>query len=134
MDRVASATIVVADDNADLLQMLAWILEAEGYEVHTANDGLAAVELAAEHRPSVMVLDLGMPKLDGYATARVVREQPWGESIWLVAHSGYGRREDKRRAMAAGFDIHLTKPIDPRSLTQLVDRLRRTAERAREPD
>lgn len=115
--------IVIADDNDDLLQMLAWFLEGEGFEVHAATDGREALRLAQKHRPEVMILDLGMPDVDGYETAKQVRSAPWGDETKLVAHSGYGRRDDKRRALAAGFDVHLTKPVDPHELVEVIERL-----------
>ena len=117
------ACIVIADDNADLLQMLAWFLEGEGFEVHTAVNGREALELGESLRPAVMILDLGMPDVDGYEAAKRVRSASWGVDMKLVAHSGYGRREDKRRAHAAGFDVHLTKPIDPHDLVRLIEEL-----------
>lgn len=120
-ERSDRARIVIADDNEDLLQMLAWFLEGEGFEVHSALDGHEAVRLAEQHRPDVMILDLGMPGVDGYEAARTVRARPWGDATKLVAHSGYGRREDKHRALEAGFDVHLTKPVDPRELVRLIE-------------
>ncbi len=115
--------IVIADDNDDLLQMLAWFLEGEGFEVHAATDGREALRLAEVHRPEVMILDLGMPDVDGYEAARTVRSTAWGAGTRLVAHSGYGRSDDKRRALAAGFDVHLTKPVDPHELVHVIERL-----------
>jgi CheY-like chemotaxis protein/two-component sensor histidine kinase len=108
----AARRIVVADDNEDVLDVLAWMLESQGHEVHVARDGLEAVEAAATYRPDVVLLDLGMPRLDGYGAAHRIRAQPWGRAMKLIAQSGYGQESDKRKAMAAGFDLHLTKPID----------------------
>jgi CheY-like chemotaxis protein len=125
---VVRARIVIADDNDDLLQMLAWFLEGEGFEVHAGVDGREAMRLAEIHRPDVMILDLGMPEIDGYETAKAVRSEPWGDDTKLVAHSGYGRREDEQRALAAGFDVHVTKPADPQALVDLIERLCSTRE------
>jgi CheY-like chemotaxis protein len=119
-ERRGGLCIVLADDNDDLLQMTAWTLEWAGCTVHTATHGARALELADLHRPDVVILDLGMPKLDGYETARAIRARPWGAGVRLIAHSGYGQADDKRRALDAGFDLHLTKPIDPDSLIRAV--------------
>jgi CheY-like chemotaxis protein/two-component sensor histidine kinase len=108
----ASRRILIADDNDDALQTLSWLLESQGHEVHTARDGLEAVKAAAEVRPEVVILDIGMPNLDGYGAAQRIREQPWGQQITLVAQTGWGQPSDKLRAQQAGFDLHLTKPID----------------------
>jgi PAS domain S-box-containing protein len=108
--------ILIADDNDDALQTLSWLLESQGHEVYTARDGLEAVETAAEVRPEIVILDIGMPNLDGYGAARRIRAQPWGRPMKLVAQTGWGQPSDKQRAKQAGFDLHLTKPID-------VDRL-----------
>jgi PAS domain S-box-containing protein len=112
----ASRRILIADDNDDALQTLSWLLESQGHEVHTARDGLEAVEAAAAVRPEIVILDIGMPNLDGYGAAERIRGQPWGRPMKLVAQTGWGQPSDKLRAKQAGFDLHLTKPID-------VDRL-----------
>ena len=114
---------MVADDDADLRQMLAWTLESAGWDVRTAEDGVRALDLVERHLPDVVILDLGMPRLDGYETARAIRRRPWGTEIKLVAHSGDGLAQDKARALKAGFDVHVTKPARPRDLIQLVARL-----------
>jgi CheY-like chemotaxis protein len=114
--RSASRRILIADDNDDALQTLSWLLESQGHEVHTARDGLEAVETAAAVRPEIVILDIGMPNLDGYGAAERIRRQPWGRPMKLVAQTGWGQPSDKLRAKQAGFDLHLTKPID-------VDRL-----------
>jgi len=114
------ARIVVADDNQDAAQSLAFMLEIDGHDVRVAHDGLEAIEIGESFRPQVMLLDIGMPRLDGYATARELRGRPWGGSISLVALTGWGQEEDRRRAEEAGFDRHLVKPVDPRILSALI--------------
>ena len=111
--------VLVADDLHDAAELLALVLRRQGHEVHVAYDGIAALELAREHRPEVMLLDIGMPGLNGYETARAVRKEPWGAQPLLVAITGWGQEHDKREASAAGFDRHLTKPVDAAALQGL---------------
>jgi signal transduction histidine kinase len=115
--------ILVADDNADALESLATLLELSGHEVFSASNGALALESAERHRPEVALLDIGMPKLDGYEVARRIRAQPWGRRITLVALTGWGQESDRRRSGEAGFDSHLVKPLDLDKLTALLDRL-----------
>jgi signal transduction histidine kinase/CheY-like chemotaxis protein len=112
--------ILVADDNRDAADSLAMILRLGGHEVHVVRDGQEAFEAAAWFRPDVALLDIGMPRLNGYEAARRVRGQPWGEGVVLVAVTGWGQEEDKRRASENGFDHHLTKPVDPAALEKLL--------------
>jgi PAS domain S-box-containing protein len=120
--RTPSRRIVVADDNRDAADSLALLLRLAGHEVHAVHDGQGAVEAAAWFKPDVAFLDLGMPRLNGLEAARRIREQPWGQNILLVAVTGWGQEEDKRRAAEAGFDRHLTKPVDPAALQEVVAR------------
>ncbi|MDC0722001.1 ATP-binding protein [Nannocystis bainbridge] len=113
--------IVVADDNVDNADTLAMLLEALGHEVFTVYDGEAAVRACAEVRPDVVFLDIGMPRRDGYEVCRWIRQQPWGGATLVIAQTGWGQDEDRRRAAAAGFDHHLTKPADPDRLLALLD-------------
>jgi signal transduction histidine kinase len=115
--------ILLADDNEDALESLATLLECDGHEVHTASDGAKALELAAKCKPDVALLDIGMPKLDGYELARLIRAQPWGKSIVLIALTGWGQDDDRRRSREVGFDSHLVKPLDPDALSTLLARL-----------
>jgi PAS domain S-box-containing protein len=115
--------ILVADDNRDAADSLTMLLQLAGHEVRTAHDGREAVEAAAAFRPDVALLDIGMPGLTGYEVARRVREQPGGAGVVLVAITGWGQEEDKRRAAEAGFDHHLTKPVDPLALERLLSAL-----------
>jgi signal transduction histidine kinase/CheY-like chemotaxis protein len=117
--------ILVADDNRDAADSLAMMSRLAGHEVHAAHDGQDAVGAAAWFRPDVALLDIGMPKLNGFDAARRIREQPSGKDMVLVAITGWGQEEDKRRATEAGFDHHLTKPVDPAALEDLLTGLKR---------
>ena len=108
--------IVIADDNRDSADSMAMLLEAGGHEVHVAYDGAEAVETANRVQPDAVLLDIGMPKMNGFECARAIRGQPWSAGRLLIALTGWGQEEDKRRALEAGFDRHLTKPVDPVTL------------------
>jgi len=112
--------ILVADDNVDSANSLAMLLELFGNHVQTANDGLAAVLLAEKFIPQVIMLDIGMPKLNGYETCRRIREFPWGAEAIIIALTGWGQDEDKRLSKEAGFDHHIVKPVDPDELEKLL--------------
>ena len=112
--------IVIADDNRDSADSMAMLLEAGGHEVHVAYDGAEAVAAADKTRPDVIQLDIGMPKMDGFECARAIRGQPWAAGTLLIALTGWGQEEDKRRALEAGFDRHLTKPVDPATLEAVL--------------
>jgi PAS domain S-box-containing protein len=112
--------IVVADDNRDAADSLAMLLQVTGNEVRTANDGQHAVEVAEAFRPDVVLLDIGMPRLNGYDACRRLREQPWGRDILIVALTGWGQEEDKRRSEEAGFNTHMVKPVAPAALERLL--------------
>jgi CheY-like chemotaxis protein len=112
--------VLVVDDNVDAAASLALLLEAYGHAVQTAHDGRAALALAADFVPQVVLLDIGLPGLDGYAVARQLRRQPGLEGAMLVALTGYGQEEDRRRSREAGLDRHLVKPVDPAELERLL--------------
>ena len=116
----ARCELIVADDNADALQSLAMLLELEGHTVRTASDGIAALSLAQQKIPDVMLLDIGMPGLNGYEVASRVRDLNGGEAVMLVALTGWGQPADRHRAREAGFDHHLTKPIAYEELAGLL--------------
>jgi CheY-like chemotaxis protein len=127
-ERSSARRILVAEDNDDAAEMLEVMMQMMGHEVKVVRDGLEALDAAAEFKPQVMLLDIGMPKLNGYDTARRVRQQQWGKNITLIALTGWGQEKDKQLAHEAGFDIHLVKPIDPKILQELLtspDQLRR---------
>jgi signal transduction histidine kinase len=115
--------ILVADDNSDALESLTILLELGGHEVFSAANGALALESAERNLPEVALLDIGMPKLDGYEVARRIRAQPWGRRITLVALTGWGQDSDRRRSGEAGFDSHLVKPLDLDKLMELLGRL-----------
>ncbi|MEX2560749.1 MAG: response regulator [Pirellulales bacterium] len=112
--------ILVVDDNHDSAESLAMLLRILGSEVRTAHDGLEAVETAEQFHPAVVLMDIGMPKLNGYDAARRMRARDWAKSAVLVAMTGWGQYEDKRLAAEAGFDHHMTKPVDPAALKRLL--------------
>lgn len=111
---------LVVDDNQDSVKSLAMLLELTGNETRTAYDGLEAVEAAAAFRPDVILLDIGLPKLNGYEAARRIREQPWGKKVVLVALTGWGQDEDRQRSREAGFNGHVVKPVDHAALMKLL--------------
>ncbi|HEY0792644.1 MAG TPA: ATP-binding protein [Chthoniobacterales bacterium] len=116
------AKVLVVEDNRDLAMGLRLLLELKGYVVQVAHDGLEALEAARRFRPAAVLADLGLPGMDGYELAKRLRTEPWGAGALLVALSGYGREEDRQRALAAGFDRHLTKPVDPRVIEAVLAR------------
>jgi CheY-like chemotaxis protein len=118
--------ILIVDDNRDAAMSLASLMEITGNETHTAHDGQEAVEAAARLRPDVILLDIGLPKLNGFEACRQIRETPWGKTIVIVALTGWGQADDRRKSLEAGFDGHLVKPADYGELTRLLDALRST--------
>jgi CheY-like chemotaxis protein len=112
--------VLVVDDNRDAATSLAIMLRLMGNESKTAHDGLEALEVAAAFRPALILLDIGMPKLDGYDTARQIRQQSWGKHVALVALTGWGQEEDRRKSREAGFDSHMVKPIQLQDLEKLL--------------
>jgi two-component system, chemotaxis family, CheB/CheR fusion protein len=112
--------VLVADDNRDSAATCAALLEASGHEVSVAHTGREAFDLASRLEPDALLLDIGMPELNGYQLAQRIRGTSWGRRAMLIAITGWGQEQDKRRARAAGFDRHLTKPIDPNGLEALL--------------
>jgi len=112
--------ILVVDDNRVSADSLARLLHLTGNETHAAYDGLEAVEAATTFRPDVVLLDIGLPKLNGYDVARKIREQPWGKNIVMVALTGWGQVEDRQKSREAGFNGHMVKPIDHAELMKLL--------------
>jgi CheY-like chemotaxis protein len=112
--------ILVADDNVDAAESMRLLLEMLGNTVSTANDGIQAVDVAEAFRPELILLDIGMPRLNGYDACRQIRERDWGKSALIVAMTGWGQDEDKRRSLEIGFDQHLVKPVDPEALEKLL--------------
>ena len=112
--------ILVADDNRDVVESLSLLLELTGYRVQRAYDGLQAVEAVERYRPDLVLLDIGMPNLDGYEACRRIRQQPWGRNLPIVALTGWGQEEHLVRSKAAGFTNHLVKPVDHGDLLRLL--------------
>jgi PAS domain S-box-containing protein len=120
MHRAPHCRILIVDDNKDSALSLAMLLRMLGHETRTAHDGLEGVEAAKDFRPNVVLLDIGLPKLSGYDVCRSIRAQPWSDGMVIIALSGWGQEEDKRRAREAGFHFHLTKPVNPADLQNLL--------------
>jgi PAS domain S-box-containing protein len=113
--------VLVADDNPDIADSLATLLGIYGCLVETAGDGEEAVAAAERFRPDLILLDIGMPRLDGHAACREIRRRPWGREATLVALTGWGQEEDRRRSREAGFDLHLVKPVGLKELEKVVE-------------
>ena len=116
----APRRILVVDDNRDSADSLTELLRVLGHEVQAAHGGLEAVAAAERYRPELVLMDIGMPEVDGYQACRLIREQPWGKPMVLVAQTGWGQDGDRRRAKEAGFDSHLVKPLDHQALGALL--------------
>jgi CheY-like chemotaxis protein len=112
--------VLVVDDNRDSANSLSALIKMLGNEVRTAYDGFEAVEAAAEFQPDVVFLDIGLPRISGYEAAQRIRELPSGNSVFLVALTGWGQDEDRRRSREAGFDRHIVKPVNPDVLEPLL--------------
>ena len=115
--------VLVVDDNADSLESMAMLLGLMGHEVATAVDGLDAVRTAEAFRPDVILMDIGLPKLDGLGATRRIRETPWGQSIVIIAVTGWGQDTDRALSRAAGCNAHLVKPIEITDLDPFLARL-----------
>jgi signal transduction histidine kinase len=119
-DRAAPQRILIADDNADSAESMGMLLRLMGNDVRIASDGLEAVEQAEAFQPDIVLMDIGMPRLDGYEAARRIRNQDWSRDTLLVAVTGWGPSDNSEQATAAGFDRHFTKPLDPAELRRIV--------------
>jgi len=119
----AGRRALVVDDNADSANSLAMLLKLSGHEAVTAHDGVEALEAAERFRPEVVFLDIGMPRLNGYDAARRIRQEAWGRGMMLVAMTGWGKEEDRRKSRDAGFDAHMVKPADLDELMRLMESL-----------
>jgi CheY-like chemotaxis protein len=116
----ARRTVLVADDNRDAADTLALLLDMDGYETVVAYGGPQALDSIRQKRPDAAILDIGMPDLDGYEVARRIREEESGRSLFLLAITGWGHPDDVARAKAAGFNEHLTKPVDADNVVRLL--------------
>ena len=112
--------VLIVDDNVDGAESLALLLRFAGHTIEVAHDGQEALTVAEQFRPDVMLLDIGLPGLNGYEVCQRIRRGPWGKAMTIVALTGWGQEEDRRRSTEAGFDTHLVKPVDPPSLMQLL--------------
>ena len=112
--------ILIVDDNKDSADSLAMLLEITGNKTYMAHDGVEAIEAIEEYRPEVVLLDIGLPKLDGHEVCRHVRQQPWGKDIVMIALTGWGQEDDRRKSEEAGFNGHLVKPVDYDRLLELL--------------
>jgi CheY-like chemotaxis protein len=112
--------VLLVDDNVDAMEMMAFLLAEMGYEAHTTADAGNLVQMALSLRPDVIVLDIGLPGVDGYELARRLKGHPQLASTRLVAHTGYGSPEDRRKAQEAGFDAHLVKPAELEDLEKAL--------------
>jgi PAS domain S-box-containing protein len=123
---LSGCRILVVDDNRDSADSLGMLLRLKGNDIRTAHDGLEAVEIAEAFRPEVILLDIGLPKLNGYDAARRIRQHPWGRDVILVALTGRGADEDRRRSQEAGFNFHIVKPVELVALEKLLAGARAT--------
>ena len=120
----ACRRMLIVDDNQDGAFSLAMMLKLMGNDAQTAHDGLEAVAMSEAFKPNVILMDIGMPKLNGYDACRRIREQPWADGIVIIALTGWGQEEDRQKSKDAGFDVHLVKPVDHATLMELLANLR----------
>jgi len=108
--------ILVVDDNVDAAMMLERLLQLNGKQTRIAHSGLDALEVAEQFRPHLILLDIGLPKLNGYEACRRIRQQPWGKNMVVIALTGWGQEEDRKRSKEAGFNAHFVKPLEREAL------------------
>ncbi len=123
---MAGRRILIVDDNQDGAESLAMLLDLCGHETHQAHDGLGALDAAERLRPDVVLLDIGLPRLNGYEVCRRIRQEPWGRHMVLVALTGWGQEDDRHRSREAGFNAHVVKPVDHNELMKLIASLERS--------
>lgn len=117
--------VIVVDDNVDAAKSMQIFLKMWGFDARTAHDGMSAINLVKEHRPDVVLLDIGLPKVNGYDVAAQIRALPGGDAIGLIALTGYGQDEDRRRSREVGISHHLVKPVDPNKLREILLSMRK---------
>jgi CheY-like chemotaxis protein len=120
---VTPRRILIVDDNEDAAESVALLLQASGHDVRVAQDGLSALSAGEEFKPDVVLLDLGMPRLNGFDTARRIRQASWGKHALVVALTGWGQERDRSRTAEAGFDAHLVKPVAEADLFRAIFRV-----------
>jgi CheY-like chemotaxis protein len=116
--------ILVVDDNPDSALSMAMMLSIMGHDTRTAHDGESAVDTAESFLPDVVLLDIGLPKLNGYEVAQRIREKAWGKSMYLIAVTGWGQDEDRQRSSEVGLNQHMVKPVEPAALEKLLTELK----------
>jgi PAS domain S-box-containing protein len=121
MDRARSCRVLLVDDDRDVVRALVRLVRSLGHETHVAYSGEEALQVAEQCQPQIILMDIGLPGLNGYDTAREMRARPWGEAVTLIAVTGWVREDDRRRALESGFDRHLTKPVDASLLEALLN-------------
>jgi two-component system CheB/CheR fusion protein len=126
----AGHRILIVDDNKDSVESLGMLLRMMGNQTRTAHDGIEGLTIAREYRPDVVLMDIGLPGLNGYDAARAIRKEPWGADMMLVALTGWGQDSDRRRSKAAGFDYHLVKPVTLEALMSVLSSLEPAPEKA----
>lgn len=119
----ASMRILIVDDNEDAVSTLNMMLHLAGHDTRTARDGIEAVDVANTYRPNVVLLDIGMPRMNGYEAAETIRKQSWGSKMALIAMTGWGQESDRQKSKDSGFDEHLVKPVDPQVLLKLLKKM-----------
>jgi CheY-like chemotaxis protein len=112
--------ILIVDDSVDGAESLAMLLEFGGHQTWQAHDGLEAIEMAERVRPDVVLLDIGLPRMNGYEVCRRIRQEPWGRDLVMVALTGWGQEEDRRQSLDAGFNAHMVKPVDHDELLEFL--------------
>jgi len=112
--------ILVVDDNHDSALSMAMMLQIMGHDTRTAHDGESAVATAETYLPEVVLLDIGLPKLNGYEVAQRIREKTWGQTMYLIAVTGWGQDEDRQRSSEVGLNLHMVKPVEPAALEKLL--------------
>jgi len=117
--------ILVVDDNHDSALSLAMVLTMMGHETRTAHDGETALASAESFHPDVVLLDIGLPKMNGYEVAQRIRDNDWGTSMFLIAVTGWGQAEDRARSAEVGLDMHMVKPVEPTALQAVLANLHR---------
>jgi len=119
-----SSRILIIDDNPGVVETLKMLLDLNGYTTHTAHDTLEGLEVAEQVRPAIILLDIGLPKIDGWECCRRIRQRSWGDQVMVYALTGLGQDNDRLRSQQAGFDMHFVKPVDPELLLTVLEATR----------
>jgi two-component system, OmpR family, response regulator len=125
LDRRGGLKVLIVEDNADSASSEAMLLRILGHEVEVAQDGPAALAMAERHAPDVVLLDIGLPGIDGWALAKLLQDQAVDKKPFIIAVTGFGRNDDVRHSAEAGIDLHLVKPVDPQYLEAVLRRFQR---------